>query len=94
VQAWAFAWWGGDLYLFFKSGKDLSSAVWKLTGDTARSQDHRQLGLHAGRRGRVELRAQHPAVIRGLIACEFPSTSPQGRRWTATLAPKLLEFTS
>lgn len=34
VQAWAFAWWGGDFYLFFKSGFDGSSAVWKLASDT------------------------------------------------------------
>jgi hypothetical protein len=32
VQAWAFAHWGGDYYIFFKSDFDLSSSIWRVAG--------------------------------------------------------------
>ena len=34
VAAWAFAHWGGDFYLFFRSDTDIASRVWKLSGVT------------------------------------------------------------
>ena len=34
VQAWAFAFWGGDFYIFFKSDWDAASGVWKIAGGT------------------------------------------------------------
>ncbi len=36
VQAWAFAHWGGDFYIFFKSNSAMSSGIWRVntgTGD-------------------------------------------------------------
>ena len=31
VQAWAFAYWGGDFYIFFKSSMDSASGIWRVS---------------------------------------------------------------
>jgi hypothetical protein len=32
VNAWAFAHWGGDFFIFFKSDFDVASSIWKVSG--------------------------------------------------------------
>ncbi len=32
VNAWAFAHWGGDYFIFFKSQSDVASSIWKVSG--------------------------------------------------------------
>ena len=39
ASAWAFAFWGGDFYIFYESGSDSSTNVYKVIGSSGQMED-------------------------------------------------------